>query len=122
MNPIDQDKSRQFPSLINQDNNPSMVANALLLFCVRGNKMLQSQIQSHLQSFRTPGGFTENMTEERLEACRQQAAQAGVPKCPKCGKPMLRRIQKKPEPRPTLLGLQRLSPLHRHPPHRSFLS
>ena len=75
--------------------NPDVVANALLLLCLRVNKMLQSQIQSQLESFRQLGGFTENMTSERLEARKMQASNAGAPVCPKCGKPMLRRMQKK---------------------------
>lgn len=74
---------------------PEIVANALLVLCLRQNKMLQSQIQSQLESFRQTGGFTENMTAERLEARKAQAAEAGAPLCPKCGKPMLRRMQKK---------------------------
>ena len=57
--------------------------------------MLQAQIQSQLDSFRQTGGFTENMTAERLEARKTQASAAGAPVCPKCGKPMLRRTQKK---------------------------
>ncbi|MBD5170739.1 MAG: hypothetical protein HDT07_01850 [Bacteroidales bacterium] len=57
--------------------------------------MLQSQIKSQLDSFRQTGGFTENMTAERLEARRAQAISSGAPACPKCGKPMQRRMQKK---------------------------
>lgn len=74
---------------------PEIVANALLVLCLRENKMLQSQIQSQLDVFRQTGGFTENMTAERLEARKGQAAEAGAPLCPKCGKPMLRRMQRK---------------------------
>lgn len=75
-----------------EDDNPEIVANALLVLCLRENKMLQSQIQSKLEDFRQTGGFTENMTVERLEARRVHSA---APTCPKCGKPMLRRMQKK---------------------------
>lgn len=71
------------------------VANALLILCLRENKILQAQIQNRLESFRKNGGFTENMTAERLEARKTQAADGGAPQCPKCGKPMLRRLQKK---------------------------
>ena len=35
------------------------------------------------------------MTEERLEARKANAALAKAPECPLCGKPMLRRMQKK---------------------------
>ncbi len=75
--------------------NPEIVANGLLVLCLRENKMLQSQIQNQLEYFRQTGGFTENMTSERLEARKAQARDAGSPKCPICGKPMLRRMQKK---------------------------
>lgn len=75
--------------------NPDIAANALLVLCLRENKMLQSQIQSQLESFRLTGGFSENMTAERLEARKAQASLSGAPTCPICGKPMLRRLQKR---------------------------
>lgn len=75
--------------------NVAIVANALLVLCLRENKMLQAQIQSQLETFRSEGGFTENMTAERLEARKIRANASGAPSCPKCGKPMLRRMQKK---------------------------
>lgn len=74
---------------------PETVANALLILCLRENKILQAQIQNRLEKFRQTGGFTENMTAERLEARKVQALDNGAPHCPKCGKPMLRRMQKK---------------------------
>lgn len=86
-------KSKFDPWLGND--NPEIVANALLVLCLRENKMLQAQIQSRLESFRQIGGFTENMTAERLEARKAQASSIGAPSCPKCGKPMLKRMQKK---------------------------
>lgn len=78
-----------------ENENPEIVANALLVLCLRENKMLQSQIQSQLESFRETGGFTENMSAERLEARKDQAKREDAPECPKCGKPMLKRMQKK---------------------------
>lgn len=57
--------------------------------------MLQAQIQSQLENFRHQGGFTENMTVERLNARKSQASASGAPSCPKCGNPMLKRIQTK---------------------------
>lgn len=74
---------------------PEIVANTLLMLCLRENKMLQAQIQHRLEGFRQAGGFSENMTVERLEARKLQAIEDGAPPCPKCGKPMLRRIRKK---------------------------
>lgn len=78
-----------------KNDNPETVANALLLLCLKENKMLQSQIQGRLVDFRQTGGFTENMTAERLESRKALASAEGAPTCPKCGKPMLKRMQKK---------------------------
>lgn len=78
-----------------ESDNAVVTANALLVLCLRENRMLQSQIQSQLECFRHTGGFTENMTAERLEARKAEASENGAPKCPKCGKPMLKRMQKK---------------------------
>lgn len=74
-----------------------VAANAMLIMCVKLNRMLQSQLQSLLNQFRAQGGFTENMTKERLESRRKQSLGQGAPLCPDCGKPMLRRMQKKGE-------------------------
>ena len=84
----------KFASWLENDN-PEIVANALLVLCLRENRMLQSQIESQLDSFRETGGFTENMTAERLETRKNQALAAGTPTCPKYGKPMFKRMQKK---------------------------
>lgn len=78
-----------------RNDNPEIVANALLLLCLRENRMLQAQIQKQLEGFRQTGGFTENMTAERLEARKRMAAESNAPVCPKCGKPMLKRTQTK---------------------------
>lgn len=78
-----------------ESDNAEIAANAMLVLCLRENKILQSQIQRQLEGFRQTGGFTENMTVERLEARKRQATGNGAPLCPKCGKPMLRRLQKK---------------------------
>ena len=74
---------------------PETSANALLILCLRINRMLQSQLTSRLDIFRQHGGFTENMTAERIEAKRNMAMQIQNPICPKCGKPMFRRMQKR---------------------------
>lgn len=79
--------------LMNDD--PLICANALLVLCLLLNKMLQTQIERRLELFRQTGGFSENMTAERMEARKEQAAGAGSPTCPKCGKPMLKRLQKR---------------------------
>lgn len=78
-----------------ENKSPDMAANSLLALCIRVNKMLQSQISAVFDRFKQQGGFTENMTQERLEARRQQAASTNAPVCPECGKPMFKRMQKK---------------------------
>ncbi len=88
-------KSKFDPWLTHAD--PVVVANALLILCLRVNRMLQYQLQGRHGTFTEHGGFSENMTADRLEARRVQALGAGAPTCPKCGKPMLKRMQKKGE-------------------------
>lgn len=78
-----------------ENDNPDTVANAMLILCTRLNKMLENQLHTLLRRFREQGGFTENMTAERLEARRQQSINAKAPVCPQCGKPMIKRMQKK---------------------------
>ncbi len=78
-----------------ENENPDIVANAMLILCSRLNRMLESQIKNKLQEFREKGGFTENMTAERIEAKRQQSMAENAPNCPICGKPMRKRMQKK---------------------------
>ena len=78
-----------------ENKNPEVVANTMLVLCLRVNKMLQSQIQGQLDTFKQTGGFSENMTAERLEARKSQSSASGAPQCPECGKPMLKRMQKR---------------------------
>lgn len=87
-------QKRKFSQWINS-NSAVTAANTLLILCLRENKILQAQIQNRLEIFRHTGGFTENMTAERLEARKTNAIESGAPVCPKCGKPMLKRMQKK---------------------------
>lgn len=87
-------QKRKFDTWLANDN-PDIVANALLVICHLENRMLHSQITKRLEVFKETGGFTENMTAERLEARKMQSAQSGAPSCTLCGKPMLKRMQKK---------------------------
>ena len=75
--------------------NAAIVANAMLVLLFKENRMLQSQIKTQLESFKANGGFTENMTLERLEARKTQLSKEKAPSCPICGQPMLKRMQKK---------------------------
>lgn len=70
-------------------------ANAIIILCLRLIKILRTQINRRLEEFKALGGFTENMTQSRLEARREMAASQEAPNCPLCGKPMLRRMIRK---------------------------
>ena len=70
-------------------------ANCLIILCNRLIMMLGKQIENQLASFREEGGFTEALSAERLAFRAEQNAQSDAPLCPKCGKPMIKRIAKK---------------------------
>ena len=72
-----------------------VVANCLLVLCNRLILMLGKQIANQLEMFRREGGFTEALTTERLAAKTQKSIGEGAPTCPRCGKPMLKRVAKK---------------------------
>lgn len=55
--------------------------------------MLEKLMQKQLDSFKQAGGFTENMTKERLDTRIQQQKDALM--CPKCGTPMIKQVAKK---------------------------
>ncbi len=76
-------------------NNPDgrVAANALLLLCLRCEMMLEKLMQKQLDSFKHEGGFTENITKERLGTRIQQ--QKDTPMCPQCGAPMIKQVAKK---------------------------
>lgn len=78
-----------------QNQSAEVVANAMLILCVRVNRMIESQLRGLLEKFKIKGGFSENMTAERLHARRQNAILVNAPNCPMCGKPMLKRMQNK---------------------------
>ena len=70
-------------------------ARCLLILCTRLISMLNKFIDNLLESFRKEGGFTEALTAERLAYRTEQSVQDGAPNCPKCGKPMVKRVAKK---------------------------
>lgn len=70
-------------------------ANALLVLCNRVIKMTENQLDHLLDQFRDQGGFTENMTQERLNAVKEKARQQAAPRCPKCGSEMRIMVAKK---------------------------
>lgn len=67
----------------------------IVVLCERVKQLLTAQINKRLGDFKEEGGFTENMTQERLAAIKEQAAGSGAPRCPKCGAPMRQRTIKK---------------------------
>lgn len=69
----------------------SDAANCLIALCLKINSMLTNMLAAQLRDFKQQGGFSENLTQTRLEARKEKASSEGAPMCPKCGKPMLRR-------------------------------
>ena len=72
-----------------------VAANCLLVLCNRLIQMLSRQIERQLDTFKEEGGFTEALTAERLTHRTQQSVQADAPACPRCGRPMIKRVAKK---------------------------
>lgn len=76
--------------------NDSIVeANCLIILCNRLILMLRNQISNQLEKFKEEGGFTEALTAARLARRTEQSIDANAPMCPKCGKPMIKRVAKK---------------------------
>ncbi len=72
-----------------------VVANSLIILCNRLILMINKQLEVQLAQFKDEGGFAENLTKERLSSKMEQAIKEDAPSCPKCGKPMLRRVAKR---------------------------
>ena len=71
------------------DADESTAANALLILCRRTVAMLTHLLKRQGEMFAEKGGFRERMTQTRLAVHDGEA-----PQCPKCGRPMRRRIAK----------------------------
>ena len=69
--------------------------NCLIVLCNRLIMMLGKHLELLLENFRKEGGFTEALTAERLAFKTEQSIQSDAPSCPKCGKPMIKRVAKK---------------------------
>ena len=76
-------------------NNMLDCANALFVLCRKLVQMLSRLIDKQFEEFTQKGGFTESLTQARLEHRQQEALSTNAPLCPKCGKPMLQRLIKK---------------------------
>lgn len=70
-------------------------ANCLLVLCNRLIMMLSKQLNNQLENFKKEGGFTEALTSERLAYRTTKSSDEGAPLCPKCGRPMIKRVAKK---------------------------
>ncbi|MBQ0165044.1 MAG: four helix bundle protein [Bacteroidales bacterium] len=84
----------RFATLLRTDDSIHSACTVIVL-CERVKQMLTAQITKRLADFKEEGGFTENMTQERLAALKQKATAEGAPACPKCGAPMRKRMIKK---------------------------
>lgn len=87
-------QKHKFDVWLNSDNS-IIAANCLLILCNRLIMMLHRQIEHLLETFKAEGGFTEGLTAERLSYRQQQSIQSDAPRCPLCGKPMIRRMAPK---------------------------
>ena len=81
-------------SLLSKDNSIRSAC-VIIVLCERVKQLLTAQINKRLGDFKEEGGFTENMTQERLASIKEKASVEGVPFCPKCGAPMRQRTIKK---------------------------
>lgn len=70
-------------------------ANAMIILCQRVKQLLTAQINRQLGDFKQTGGFTENMTQERIATIKENASNNENPKCPKCGAIMRKMVAKK---------------------------
>lgn len=73
-------------------NHFDICVNSLMQLCNRCATMLQKLMERQHGDFIKTGGFTENMTADRLTALKNNP---DAPKCPKCGKPMVKRTAQK---------------------------
>ena len=70
-------------------------ARALLVLLSRLQMMLAKQLSRVHADFLQNGGFPEPLSRERIATCAAAAAEANAPVCPKCGKPMRKRLAKR---------------------------
>lgn len=73
------------------DEDPIVVANALLLMIGRALNMLKRLVAAQGKAFEETGGFSERLMAKRLEARDKQRQAPDAPECPLCQKPMRQR-------------------------------
>lgn len=86
-------KKRFDPWLESED--PVTSACSMMVAIDRCATMLEKLISKKLSEFKEEGGFSENLTKERIATQRNQSIEANAPQCPLCGKPMLKRVAKR---------------------------
>jgi restriction system protein len=74
---------------------PELAANAMCCAVNQAVYLLKRQLESQGKDFVRNGGFTENLYAERTRGRSERSDGLDKPQCPKCGKPMLRRIARK---------------------------
>jgi restriction system protein len=82
-----------FNPWLNNDN-PDVVANALIILIRRAMAMLGGQMRQQGEVFLQDGGFRERLTQCRVEA-RDTVPDETAPVCPACGKTMRQRTARK---------------------------
>lgn len=98
-----QKMSREFMINKAKDWNDETLANVALTLVHQCDKMLAGLLNYQKHQFLQKGGIKEQMTKARIEARTIQSNQSSqrsqstlnFPACPKCGKPMIKRMQKK---------------------------
>ena len=76
-------------------NDISVVINSMIILCNREISLVGQLLKSQLEKFKSEGGFAENLTKERISKLKTDAISSSAPTCPKCGKPMLKRMAKR---------------------------
>jgi len=80
-------QAKKFAPWLESDDSTT-VANAMLILISRTLGMLNNQLEAQHEAFNKEGGFREHLTTARVEA---RAKKDDSPKCPDCGKPMVKR-------------------------------
>lgn len=61
----------------------------------RLKQMVTSLTNTRYENFKENGGFSEQLSKERIEVRNQKAQEADAPKCPQCGAPMIKKLCQK---------------------------
>lgn len=75
-----------------ESEDPIYAANAILVLIDRANALLHKQIKKISEEFQQVGGFRERVTNARLARNGVAQEENDIPKCPKCGSPMIKII------------------------------